>query len=271
MTFASRLIALAACALVLPGFTSSDIVYKSMAIVAGADGADIRASLTKPDGGGPFPAVVMLPPCAGLNVAMRQDWAQYLAGQGYVSLSADSIGSRDMKNCLSHGIPGRRQLFSSWIGDAFGALDHLARLPYVDRDRIAVIGFSNGGIVLGEYIARDLATPAGLRFKAAISVYTHCNGSQRPGGDPVSGTPRIPWMVLNGALERDEMNGPCSMLKGRSNFTMHLVENAHHGFDIRSFTTPRDDGAGNIMLYSEDATNKAREIVRTFLARHVGR
>ncbi len=269
MKVIGRVAGLAGCAVLLCAFSSSDITVRSLSVAGGGDEAEVSAVLSRPEGAGRFPAVVLLPTCGGLTPTHREAWPRWLADQGYVSLAVDPLGACDMLNCMSRGIPGRRALFPSWIGDAYGALHYLSRLPYVDKDRVAVMGFSNGGIVLGQYVASDLATPDGVRFRAAVSFYTHCNGDRRPGGDPVEGDPRMPWMVVNGALERAVMNEPCAALKGRPNFSMHVIENAHHGFDIAAFTTPRGDGAGNVMLYSEEATKKAREIVREFLGRHL--
>ncbi len=65
------------------------------------------------------------------------------------------------------------------------------------------------------------------------------------------------------------MKGPCGSLKGRPNVTVELIEGAHHGWDTKRFSTPHNDPAGNVMLYSEEATKKSHEIVRDFLAKHL--
>jgi hypothetical protein len=93
----------------------------------------------------------------------------------------------------------------------------------------------------------------------------------RPGGMPVRGNPRVPWLVLNGGLERVEMKGPCGALKGRPNVTIELIEGAHHAWDVKRFSTPHNDPAGNVMLYSEEAPRKSHEIVRDFLAKNLNK
>lgn len=262
-----RVVILIGLVVLLSGFSSSEITFKSLSVAGRSDGADIPAALGRPDGTGPFPAVVMIPTCAGLTETFSADWARVLVGAGYVTVAIENLRPRSMKHCLSNGPMGRP--FASWIGDAYGALDWLSRQPYVDVGRVAVAGFSNGGIILSKYMAEDLATPSGHRFKAMISVYAHCNGDRRPGGAPVDGTPRVPWLVLNGALERVEMKGPCGELKGRPNVTIELIEGAHHAWDVKRFSTPHNDPAGNVMLYSEEATKKSHQIVRDFLAQHL--
>lgn len=267
MHYVGRIVSLIGLVFLLTGFSSSEITFKSLSVAGRSDGADIPATLGRPDGQGPFPAIVMIPACAGLTETLSADWARTLAAAGYVTIAIENLRPRNMKHCLSNGPTGRP--FASWIGDAYGALDYLSRQPYVDINRVAVAGFSNGGIILSKYMAEDLATPSGHRFKAMISVYAHCNGDRPPGGAPVAGSPRVPWLVLNGGLERIEMKGPCGELKGRPNVTVELIEGAHHAWDVKRFLTPNNDPAGNVMLYSEEATKKSHEIVRDFLAKHL--
>src|SRR5262249_1711931 len=56
--------------------------------------------------------------------------------------------------------------------DAFGGLDYLAGLPFVAKERIAVVGFSLGGWVIKDGILADmLVRPQGAnRFKAVVSL-----------------------------------------------------------------------------------------------------
>ena len=58
--------------------------------------------MSKPKGGGPFPAVVMLGGCGGLkgeeNSKNQAAWAKKLTGWGYVTLSVDSLTHRNYEN-----------------------------------------------------------------------------------------------------------------------------------------------------------------------------
>src|SRR4029077_18061917 len=62
----------------------------------------LHAQLYKPDGDGPFPAVIALHGCGGLAghsepVAPRyRDWAEQLLKEGKAVLLPDSYGSRDL-------------------------------------------------------------------------------------------------------------------------------------------------------------------------------
>jgi len=52
---------------------------------------EISATLVRPAGEGPFPAVVQLHGCGGLE-AQSYRWARWLVEHGYVALVVDSFG-----------------------------------------------------------------------------------------------------------------------------------------------------------------------------------
>src|SRR5436853_7755471 len=64
------------------------------------EGGRLKAMLFRPEGQGPFPAVVALHNCTGLHNsagtfgARYRDWGERLAKSGYVVLMPDSNGSR---------------------------------------------------------------------------------------------------------------------------------------------------------------------------------
>lgn len=51
----------------------------------------ISGYLSKPDGDGPFPAVIYLHGCAGLSTSNRNRISDLMTGWGYVSLAVDSL------------------------------------------------------------------------------------------------------------------------------------------------------------------------------------
>jgi len=57
----------------------------------------IEGYLSKPDGSGPFPAVVYLHGCSGLSKNTRTRMTELLTGWGYVSLVVDSFATRGIK------------------------------------------------------------------------------------------------------------------------------------------------------------------------------
>ena len=107
----------------------------------------ISGYLTKPDGNGPFPAIVHLHGCGGLSKAFKAGtdkglWSERLAAWGYVVLVVDSFTTRGIEQActaVGSGIAAR-------IADAYGALAYLSAQPFVDASRIAVLGISQGAI-----------------------------------------------------------------------------------------------------------------------------
>src|SRR5689334_13977160 len=57
----------------------------------------IEGYLSKPEGGGPFAAIVYLHGCAGLSENVRKNIARLATGWGYVSLAVDSFAPRGIK------------------------------------------------------------------------------------------------------------------------------------------------------------------------------
>jgi len=93
----------------------------------------IEGYLSKPEGDGPFPAVVSMHGCNGLRAASRAAGGEYLKSLGYVAFVVDSFATRGIKEACVSPMPDRH-------ADAIGALTYLSSLPYVDRGRIALLG-----------------------------------------------------------------------------------------------------------------------------------
>ena len=104
----------------------------------------IEGYLTKPEGDGPFAAIVSLHGCDGLSKDDRKSIAQSVTGLGYVSLAVDSFATRGIKDACTKPMPA---LMLARQGDALGALSYLSKLPFVDPQRIAVLGGSMGATV----------------------------------------------------------------------------------------------------------------------------
>ena len=108
--------------------------------LAGAAAAGpLTGYLTAPTGAGPFPAVALIHSCLGLP-DNRAAFAATLAGWGYVALYVDEFAPRGLTETCSVDFP---------VGpaDAAAALAFLARQPFVDARRVAIVGFSQGGDV----------------------------------------------------------------------------------------------------------------------------
>jgi dienelactone hydrolase len=150
---------------------------------------DIPATILRPSGAGPFPAIVIVHDCSGLGAHSSGSpgrWASLLAGEGYVVILPDSFAPRGFPNgvCTVSNAPSGAALAAvlplARAIDAFAALDYLRTLPYVDRDHIGIMGGSHGGsTTLAAMIdaPNPLALaprPAGAVFAAAVALYPGC-------------------------------------------------------------------------------------------------
>jgi dienelactone hydrolase len=224
----------------------------------------IDGYLTMPEGDGPFPALVHLHGCGGLPKAFKNGterlWPERLAAWGYVVLSVDSFTTRGIDNTCS-GEPAPR------VADAYGALAYLAQLPLVDAKRIAVIGFSAGGIATLSVVGRrDFDLFEGEhRFKAAVAFYPYC----RPGR-----TFAIPTLILIGEADDWTPASLCGTMVSirRNDDPVRLVvyPGAHHGFDAPSLR-PGRMRFGHWSEYNAAAAEQATEEVRRFLAEQLAR
>jgi len=98
----------------------------------------LSGQLYRPDGPGPFPAVVALHGCGGIQ-PMHHRWAHTLQQWGYVVLLVDSFSPRGTTNICGSGL--RVDPLYVRMPDAYAAQAYLARQPFVDRTRIAVMGW----------------------------------------------------------------------------------------------------------------------------------
>ena len=103
----------------------------------------IDATLVLPPGAGPFPAVVQLHGCGGVE-AQSFRWARWLADHGYAALVVDSFRARHVKGDCRTG-PDEPPV-TARFDDAFGALRYLQARPDIRGDRVGVIGWSQGGV-----------------------------------------------------------------------------------------------------------------------------
>ncbi|MGZ5035837.1 MAG: dienelactone hydrolase family protein [Usitatibacter sp.] len=203
----------------------------------------IPTRVMKPDGAGPFPAVVILHDCSGLgprSSGAPARWAKLLVEKGYVVLIPDSFSTRghadgvctDPSPSRAEVAPGRR------ARDAYDTLEYARSLPYVDGKRVGVMGGSHGG---SSTLATMAATPGpagGHGFAAAVALYPGCGfryGDWRPGGPGVY-EPRAPLLILVGEKDDWTPAKPCRELAQRSQaagypVSIKVYPGALHSFD----------------------------------------
>ena len=185
-------------------------------------------SVVKPDGPGPFPAIVMLHDCSGLGPASSgapRRWAGTLVERSYVIVMPDSFSTRGYPNGVctdaSRGRVDVSPLRRSQ--DAFAALEFARSLPYVDARRIAVMGGSHGG-------STTLATLVRGGFVAGIALYPRCSLFAQ------EYKPSAPLLILIGEKDDWTPAEPCRKLADGAgpSVSLKIYPGAHHSFDSTS-------------------------------------
>src|SRR6266545_7997509 len=97
----------------------------------------IPATVSKPDGPGPFPAVVIMHDCSGLGPTSSGApgrWAKELVRRGYVVFLPDSFTPRGVPDgvCITAPPRGTDVGHVRRARDAYAALAHVRTLPYAD-------------------------------------------------------------------------------------------------------------------------------------------
>jgi dipeptidyl aminopeptidase/acylaminoacyl peptidase len=134
--------------------------------VDGALGARIEVFIVKPHGFDPSQSYPLI-----LNVhgGPQQQWADAFRGDWQVYPGAGYV----VAFCNPHGSTGYGQAFTAeisgdWAGAVFQDLmkvtDALAKLPYVDSDRVGAMGWSYGGYMMDWFLGHT------TRFKALASM-----------------------------------------------------------------------------------------------------
>jgi len=231
------------------------------------DGLPIWGHLSVPGANGPLPAIVLMHGCGGIQSSHAQ-WADLLVEAGYVTLILDSLGPRSLfSTCDGRGnsaTPAARSL------DAIGALRFLAQQSFVNPTKIAVIGWSAGGVAaLGATNRSGVGQKFTDRFAAAIGIYPYCVSDRRFD---------LPVLVLIGGSDEWTPAAYCEDLAeyGRSvgaPIDLHVYRGVHHGFDepqlAGGIKFPGVDGKPRLLKYDQTAHKDAIGRVVTFLERHL--
>lgn len=151
-------------------------------------GVPIQGFLGRPAGGWTVP---------GCRPASRlcRPWPPRKRGlvKEIVVLGVCRIGRRQFHDARHPAYLHR--LFSARVNDAYGALEFLTTLGFVDSRRVALMGFSAGGIAVLQAVQLGAAEALmKQKFQAAIAYYPSCSVT--------SGEMAVPTLILVG--ERDD-------------------------------------------------------------------
>ncbi|GAA1476740.1 alpha/beta fold hydrolase [Nocardioides aestuarii] len=144
-------------------YTRHRVLYRSGDV-------DVSGVLLVPKGRGPFPAIVLnhgyIDPAyyvTGQGLAREQD---ALARAGYVVLHTDYRGHAASDPVF----PLERETRIAYTRDAINAVPALRKLPYVDDDRLAMLGRSmGGGVTMNAIVAQPDLVDAAVIYASVSS------------------------------------------------------------------------------------------------------
>jgi dienelactone hydrolase len=218
----------------------------------------LKAQVYRPEGEGPFPAVIGLHNCAGLvnrsGVRARRyhDWGQRLAQSGFVVLLPDSNGSRGLGNqCATRNRNLRAD--RERVADADAARQWLQRQTWVIADRISLMGWSSGAIAALWAVRARTTLQEGPDFRSAVAFYPGCRRLSAS-----AWSARVPTLILIGSADDQASAAVCEQMvkgaRGRSaSVVIRVYPGAHHDFDhpgrpvhVRSGYAFSVDGSGRV-------------------------
>jgi dienelactone hydrolase len=197
----------------------------------------LRATLYRPAGPGPFPAIVALHDCGGINrrpntlSQLYGAWAQRLVADGFAVLFPDSFGSRGLgPQCRvrqSKVRPSRER-----TADADVARHWLQAQNFIRADHISLLGWANGGTA-ALWAVRPNAVPhdGGADFRSAVAFYPGCRRLRL-----TAWSARVPTLILIGTADDWTLASTCQQMvagaRGRSARAEIVVyPGAAHEFD----------------------------------------
>jgi dienelactone hydrolase len=258
---------------------AKDLTFPTVPSASPADGS--RMTLLKPKGAGPFPAMVLHHQCAGLRTKGGPNrsmgaWAQAAVQEGFVVLLIDSLGPRDV-DLVCLGVK-KGVNFPRGVRDALQAADHLRALPFVDKRRVAHVGFSWGAIValLGSSSNWRSASPGSEPFSAAVAVYPGCFSIQPKAGpryEIVQTKIDRPVLVLMGEKDTETPPDECvqklqAAKDAGAPIEWHVFRNATHCWDcehLNGFSKTDLRGSHVTYRYDPAATQDSRRRIFAFL------
>jgi dienelactone hydrolase len=236
----------------------------------------IRARLFHPAGPGPFPGVILLHHCGGLNSEYSNAipyYASMLVQQGYAVAEPDSFTARHVvEDCMLGAVKplDRAQ-------DVFAVAELMATRPDIRASKIGVVGWSHGGSS-AVYIARDWPkeqplreslAAKGAKIAASVALYGEACG------DPEKNAVVTPLLGLFGGRDNTR-NDVCQALAAQSNGLMqvHIYPDDFHAFDVASGSSLPDRpmsgrGVRVIIAYDPVAAQDSHARVLAFFAEHL--
>ena len=207
-------------------------------------------------GATPAPAMVLLHGCGGAFdgrgrvVARYTELAARLNALGIHVLVTDSFTPRGETELCTQRVGQRRVTQLQRRRDALGTLQWLAAQPGVDRQRLGLLGWSNGGSTVLAALNRrhPEVVAAPVQPSLAVAFYPGCEAELQRGFEPTA-----PLLMLLAELDDWTPASPCKALShgAMTSPTGPAVQwesyaDAYHGFDGTAPLRLRRDVPGGV-------------------------
>ncbi len=213
--------------------------------VKGADGKDIHVFLVKPHGFDPakkYPLILNVHggPQMMWSDTLRGDWQVY-PGAGYIVAFPNPHGSTGYGQAFTDAISG------DWDGkvqtDIEKVADHLAALPYVDKDRMGAMGWSWGGYAmmwLEGHTTRFKALAAMMGVYDLRSMHGATEELWFPEHD-LTGTPwdrPAAYERMNPSSHVKQFKTPCLVITGERDYRVPYTQSLQFFTDLQEMGVP---------------------------------
>jgi dienelactone hydrolase len=234
----------------------------------------IQAYLYRPPGNGPFPLVIYNHGSRANRE--RESWqfsyvGRVLLQSGYAVLVPERRGygrsdgltfSEEIGQETGPRFVGRLQAESD---DVLAVLDFLTTLPFVDRGRLGIMGWSFGGIVTMFAVSRSGAFRAAVNQAGGALVWDR-SAALRTALLAAARQVRPPVLLM--VAENDRTTASVTTLAS----TLRAQNPATELIIYPPFTPSRNPGniAPGHLIFSEEGSTIWENDVRTFFAKHLG-
>ena len=224
----------------------------------------------RPPGEGRFPTALLYSGCDGPQDNLER-WAAMLNARGWAAIVVDSHAPRGFSEYDVWRLICAGQMFmgSERAGDVLVSIDDARHMPFVDPDRIALVGASHGGWAIMDLLALD--PPRRLPFNLSalpddrdadplasvvgtILLYPYCGSANRAARDGW----RRPLPTLFVVSEDDAIADPDDCLHVVRRLEAHgvpvqtlILSDVTHGFD------QKERAPLSTLVFDEGATEAA--------------
>jgi len=225
----------------------------------------IAGALFKPQGPGPFPAVVYMVGCDGFADPSEQVLARitvdHLLAKGVATLIVDPFTPRNEPEGVCAKLTKDKDTVVQYLtrggNDAVAALKVVKAMPDIDPNRVFLQGYSYGAVA--SLFAVDTKFPThDSDIAGLIAYYPYCYDNVDPS---------VPTLALIGEKDDWAPAALCQKVTGEPNFEVGVFPNSYH-----AFAEPRGkpvDLLGHRLAYNAKMALDAQQRADAFMDAHM--